>query len=145
MNIFSNFILSKVAKFNDQDLPWFGEITNAKNRLHEEHFTNGRSEGLYYLLQNLTSEISSYSSKSKNDCPTRLGRKLDDRSTSIKSYWATLKPLRNGKKVPNMPPLLVSNELIIKFDPKVNIFNKYFASQSTAIIIATFFLRLLIN
>ena len=60
MNIFSDFILSKVVKFNDQDLPWFGEIKNAKNRLHKEHITNGRWEGLYYLHQNLTSEISSY-------------------------------------------------------------------------------------
>ena len=55
-----------------------------------------------------------------------LEKKLVDSSRSIKSYWAKLKTLWNGKKVPNIPPLLKNNELVIEF-------NKYFASQCTAI------------
>ena len=137
MNIFSNFIPNKIVTFNDQDPPWFGEKIKykieLKNRVYKEYIKNGRPEDLYYLLQNLTSEISSYISKCKNDYFTRLGKKLGDPSRSIKTYWATLRTLWNGKKVPNIPPLLVSNELITEFEVKANIFNKYFTSQCTII------------
>ena len=104
-----------------------------KNRVYKEYIKNGRPEDLYYLLQNLTSEISSYISRCKNDYFIRLGKKLGDPSKSIKTYWATLRTLWNGKKVPNIPPLLVNNELITEFEAKANIFNKYFASQCTTI------------
>ena len=57
---------------------------------------NGRPEDLYYLLQNLTSEISSYISKCKNDYFIRPGKKLGDSSRSIKTYLATLRSLWNG-------------------------------------------------
>ena len=81
----------------------------------------------------MTSEISSYISKCKNYYFTRLGKKVGDSSRSIKTYWDTLKTLWNGKKVPNIPPLLVNNKLITEFAAKANIFNKYFGSQCTTI------------
>ena len=77
------------------------------------------------------SENSSYISKCKNDYFVRLGKKLGGPSRSIKSYWAILRTLWNGKKVPNIPPLLVNNKIITEFEAKVNIFTKYFASQCT--------------
>ena len=54
-------------------------------------------------------------------------------STSIKRYWATLRTLWNGKKLPIIPPLLVNNKLIIEMEGRANIFNKYLASQCTTI------------
>ena len=64
MNIFSNFFPNKVVIFNGQDPPWFGKKIKVKfelkNRVYKECIKNSRSEALYYLLQNLTSEISSY-------------------------------------------------------------------------------------
>ena len=137
MNIFSNFIRNKIVTFNDQDPPWFGEKIKAKielkNRVYKEYIKNGRPEDFNYLLQNLTSEISSYISKCKNDYFMRLGKKLGDPSRSIKTYWATLRTLWNGKKVPNILPLLVNDELITEFEAKANTLNKYFASQCTTI------------
>ena len=97
MNIFSNFIPNKIITFNDQDPPWFGEKIKAKvelkNRVIKEYIKNGQPEVLYYLLQNVTSVISSYISKCKNDYFIRLGKKLSDPSSSIKTYWATLRSL----------------------------------------------------
>ena len=104
-----------------------------KNRVYKEYVKNGRPEDLYYLLQNLASEIFSYISKCKNDYFISLAKKLGDPSRSIKTYWATVRTLRNGKKVPNTPPLLVYDELITEFEDKANIFNEYFASQCTTI------------
>ena len=61
---FSNFIPNKTITFNDQDPPWLGEKIEVKielkNMVYKEYVKNGRPEALYYLLQNLTSEISSY-------------------------------------------------------------------------------------
>ena len=51
-----------------------------KNRVYKEYIKNGQSEALYCLLQNLTSEISSYISKCKHDYFIRLGNKLGDPS-----------------------------------------------------------------
>ena len=63
----------------------------------------------------------------------RLGKKLRVPSRPIKTYWATLRTLWNGKKVPNILRILVNNELITEFEAKANIFNKYFPSQCTTI------------
>ena len=75
MNIFSNFIPNKIVTFNDKDPPWFSEKIKTKielkNRFYKEYIKNDRPEDLYYLLQNLTSEISSYISKYKNDYTSR--------------------------------------------------------------------------
>ena len=61
MNIFSNFIPNKTVTFNDQDPPWSGDKikprTELKNMVNKEYIKNGRSEDLYYLLQNLTRKI----------------------------------------------------------------------------------------
>ena len=81
----------------------------------------------------MKSEISSYISKCKNNYFIRLGKKLGDPSRSIKTYWATLKTLWNGEKVPNIPSLLVNNKLITEFKAKANIFNEYFTNQCTKI------------
>ena len=71
MNIFSNFIPNKIIIFNDQNPPWFGKKKKAKielkNKVYKEYIKNYRPEDLYYLLQNLKIEISSYISKCKND------------------------------------------------------------------------------
>ena len=101
--------------------------------MHKKYIKNKRPEAAYYSLQNLLSEISSYSSKYKNDYCMRLGKRLGDLARSIKSYWATLRTLWNGKKVTNISTLLVNNKPTTEFDAKANIFNKYFASQCTTI------------
>ena len=119
MNIFSNFIPHKIVAAK----------TELKNRVYNEYIKNGQPEDLFYLLQNLTSKISSYISKCRNDYFIRFGKKLGDPSRSIKTHWAALRTLLNEKKVPNIIPLLVNNEIITK----ANIFNKYFASQCTTI------------
>ena len=103
MNIFSSFTSNKRVTFNYQDPPWSGEKIKAKielkNRGYKEYIKNGRLEVLYYLLQNLTSEISFYILKCKNDYFIRLGRNLVDTSRSLKSEWGTLSALWNVKNV----------------------------------------------
>ena len=137
MNIFSNFTPKNLVTFNDQDPPWFCKKLKAKiklkNRAYREYIKIGRLGGFYYLLQNLTSEICYYISRCRKHPFIRLGKKLGGPSRSLNSYWDTLRTLSNGENVANIPPLLFNNEVITEFEAKANIFNKYFASQSTTI------------
>ena len=150
MNIFPNFIPNKIITFNDQDPHWFGEKIKAKvklkNRVYNEYIKNDQPEALYYLLQNLTNEISAYISKCKNVYFIRLGKKLGDPSRSIKSYWTTLRILWNGKKVTYIFLLLVNNELITDLEAKAKLRLTYLINLSPTnalqSIIIVYFLRL---
>ena len=59
--------------------------------------------------------------------------KLNDPHTSAKSYWSILKTLYDGKKIPLIPPILISNKLESNFKEKANHFNAFFVSQCTPI------------
>ena len=49
-----------------------------------------------------------------------------------KTYWSILKTFsHNDKKMPLIPPFLVNNRFANDIKTKVNIFNEYFAEQST--------------
>ena len=63
MNIILNFLPNTIVTSSEK----IKAKIKLKNRLYKEYIKNGRPEALYYLLQNLTSETSSYISKCKND------------------------------------------------------------------------------
>ena len=71
-----------------------------------------------------------------------FGRKHGDPSRSIKSHWATLRTLSNGEKVPRTLPLLVTNEVITKFEAMANICNIITPANALQSIIIAYFLRL---
>ena len=52
---------------------------------------------------------------------------------SAKSYWSILKTFYNGKKIPFIPPILISNKLVSNFKKKAKHFNAFFASQCTQV------------
>ena len=59
--------------------------------------------------------------------------KLNDPHTNAKSYWSILKTLYNGKKIPLIPPILISDKLVSNFKEKANHFNAFFVSQCTPV------------
>ena len=71
--------------------------------------------------------------KRKEDYYCTLSDKLNDPHTSAKSYWSILKTLYNGKKIPLIPPILISNKLISNFKENANHFNAFFAFQCTPV------------
>ena len=71
--------------------------------------------------------------KRKEDYYCALSDKLNDPHTSAKSYWSILKTLCKGKKIPLMPPILISNKLVSNFKEKANHFSAFFASQCTPV------------
>ena len=74
-------------------------------------------------------KISKIISKRKEEYRYHLATKLNNPSTSAKTYWSILKTFYNGKKVPLIPPLQIGNTLVSDFKIKPNVFNKFFVSQ----------------
>ena len=60
-----------------------------------------------------------------------LGKKLNNPLLQAKTYWSILKTVYNGKKIPLIPPLLVSDKFVTDMKTKADIFNKFFAEQCT--------------
>ena len=54
--------------------------------------------------------------------------------TSTKCYWSLLKTVLIGKKVPYIPPIFHNNMYVTDFKEKSEIFNSFFADQSSLIL-----------
>ena len=67
-------------------------------------------------------------------------KKLGDPSRSMKTYWATLRALWNGKKIPNIPLLLVNNKLSLKL--RLTYLINISSASALQSIIITYFLPL---
>ena len=56
-----------------------------------------------------------------------------DPATSPTAYWLILKTFSNNHNIPCTPPIYHNNNYITDFKEKVEIFNNFFAKQSTII------------
>ena len=144
MNIFSNYIPNKLITVDDKDPPWMNESIKknimAKNNACKSfknslvnYFANKKNYNAYSKLQTTSTKFSEMILKRKEDYYCALSDKLNDPHNSAKSYWSILKTLYNGKKIPLIPPILISNKLVSNFKEKANHFNDFFASQCTPV------------
>ena len=60
-----------------------------------------------------------------------LGKRPDDPTLQLKTYWSILKSFYNGKRVPVIPPILVNNKFVTDLKAKVYVFNDFSSKQST--------------
>ena len=79
------------------------------------------------------SEVSQLIEKSKDEYYYRLGKRLNDPSTSVKSYWTIFKTFYDKRKIPLIPPLLVNNSFVTDFKEKANLFNDFSCKQCTPV------------
>ena len=63
----------------------------------------------------------------------RLGKRINDPSTSAKTYWTILKTFYNKGKIPLIPTLLVNNSFVTDLKDKSNLFNDFFCKQCTPV------------
>ena len=80
-------------------------------------------------IQKLSPEISSL--KRKEKYYHHLSLKLNNPNISDKTYWSILKSFYYDTKVPLIPPLLANTKIVSDFTKKANLFNDFFATQST--------------
>ena len=138
LNIFRNFIPHETIKCKSKDPPWINkEIKNAlrkKNRIYKRFISGGRLQDDQFKLNEITETVSNLITESKNDYFLNLGERLNDPTTSSKSYWSILKRFLNKIKIPSIPPLLVNNIFVTNFAEKANVFNAFFAEQCNILI-----------
>ena len=64
---------------------------------------------------------------------TKLGKKVNDPSTSQKSYWKIINRVMNKCRASKIPPVLVNNVFIMNCRGKAKLFNDFFSKQCTPI------------
>ena len=101
------------------------------NKIYAEYLNQNNESIDYITLQNVIVEVSELVCKSKDDYHKQLARKLTNPRTCSKTYWSILKTFYNGKKVPQIPPLVIINKLEPDFKRKTDHFNKFFALKCT--------------
>ena len=77
------------------------------------------------MTNNITTEISN----SKKIYFDNLAKRLSDPKLNWKAYWGILKSFTNWKKVPIIPPLLINDQLVTKFNEKNYSFDEYHSNQ----------------
>ena len=94
MNIFTNFVPSKLVTIDDKDPPWVTEKTKQKieKKLFYKHLSNnGSRDSDFVKLQSMVNELSEIISKKKADYHDELSKKLNDPQTSSKAYIVVIK------------------------------------------------------
>ena len=133
MNIFANFVRSKLVTFDDSDPPWMNDFIRNKikwkDQMHETYKKNGCKYTDSVKFQEAVSKVSELINIHNEEYQNHRARKLNDPMTNTKTYWSILKTFYNGKKVLVIPLLLINNRLISDFKVKANHFNHFFASQ----------------
>ena len=137
LNVFTNFVPNKAITCDDRDPPWINDNIKNKirweNSMYKNYKRNGKKTEDYELLTKAVSEVSQLIEKSNDEYYYRLGKRINDPSTSAKSYWTILKTFYNKRKIPLIPPLLVSNSFVTDFKEKANLFNEFFCKQYTPV------------
>ena len=137
MNIIINYRPNQFTTIDNKDPPWMNEYIKGKimdKKVACKSFNrNNKSYDAYLKLQIVSTVLSEMILKRKEDYDRQLSDKLSDPKMSVKAYWAILKTLYNGKKIPLIPPTLVNNKLISNSKEKANHFNASFASQCTPV------------
>ena len=117
---------------NDKDPPWFNgktkSLINQKLRTYNAYRKNIGNSQLCKNLNSLQQRL-----RDKKKYFLRLTQKLNTVQKSTKVYWALLKLFLSNCKIPVIPPLFHNNKFATDFKGKAELFNSFFAKQSSLI------------
>ena len=135
MNIFRNFIPHEEKTVKSKEQPWLSKrIVHAvrkTNRLYKKYISGGKKHEDEIVLQENKVILTDLITNARESYFSNLSNKLNDPTTSSKTYWSILKRFINNVKIPNIPPLLVNGVFESDFQKKAEIFNSYFIKQCT--------------
>ena len=110
LNIFHNFIPNKNIICNGKEPPWFNNLIKTliekKNHLFKSYMANGRFVVDRVTFQKAGAELINIIKSSKENFYFNLAKKLNDPSTSNKTYWSIMKTFVNDKKNPYYPTII---------------------------------------
>ena len=137
INIFSNFIPNKQITVRPRQAPWITQsiknFIRKKNKAYKTFIKNGQPEDRREGINNMVSQVSKLIEDAKNNYFAKIGNKLSDPTTGIKSYWSMVNKMLNKAKIPLIPPLFDNDIFVLDFTAKAQIFNDYFILQCTTL------------
>ena len=111
LNILINYIPHETKIYGDRDPPWMNakikELISQKNKLYYRIKKANISFLDKQLLHSLQQHLSKSIENAKNKYFFRISEKLNNPNTSTKCYWALIKTLLKGKKVPCVLQFLI--------------------------------------
>ena len=138
LNIMSSFIPNEIKRFVPRDPPWISKpleaIHNRKNRIFNNYKRHGYKADDKVRLDAFRIECPQAVEAAKLSYLTNLGNKVNNPSTSEKSYWKIINRVMNKCRAPEIPPLLVINLFILYCKEKAQYFNEYFSQQCKPVI-----------
>ena len=143
LNIMSNFIPNETKRFVPRDPPWITKpiktLLNRKNRLYKNYKKHGYKIMDKERLDTFRMECQHAVETAELNYLKNLGNKVNDPTTSQKSYWKIINRVMNKSRAPKIPPLLVNNTFILNCCEKAKLFNDFFSKQCTPIINSVYY------
>ena len=137
MNVFTNFIPNKMQRVKARDPPWYNNNILAAYKRYNRKFRVFKRRGypshMLAEIENFKKTYTEIVQTSKTAYLKAQGLKLNDKSTTAKTYWSILKNFTSNVKMPCIPPILYNNSIISDFQKKADAFNAYFADQCTVL------------
>ena len=135
----TNFIPNEIKKIVPRDPPWIAQplktILNRKNRLFKNYKRHGYKSEDKVRLDNIRKECQEAVEIAKFTYLTNMGNKLNNPNTSQKTYWKIVNKARSKCKTPNIPPLVVNNDLLIlNCREKTKLVTDFFSQQCKPVI-----------
>ena len=93
-----------------------------KYRVCKKYVSRGRQDDELDYMKMIRNETTHLIDRAKESYFEKLGKKLCDPSTGIKSYWMTIKKILNKSKTSVIPPLFVNGDFVTNFQTKADIF-----------------------
>ena len=133
LNIMSNYIPNETKRFVPRDPPWITKpiktMLNRKNRLFKNYKKHRYKDEDKVRLHAFRVECQNVVETAKLTYLKNLGNKVNDSSTSHKTYWKIINRVMNKCRSPKIPPLLVNNMFILNCREKAKLFNDLFSNQ----------------
>ena len=137
VNIFFNFIPNKQITVWPQQAPWITQSIQSfirkKNRAYNTLTKNGQPEDRREGIESMVAQCPKLIEDAKSNYYVKIGEKLSNPTTGIKSYWSLVNKVLHKAKIPLIPPLLENDKFFMNFSAKAQIFNDYFIFQCKAL------------
>ena len=135
LNIMTNFMPNDTKRIVPRDPPWITKpiktLLNKKNRLFKNYKKHGHKIEDKDRLDTFRMECQDAVGTAKMTYLNNLGNKVNDPSTTQKSYWKIINRVMNKRRAPKIPPILVNNIFILNCSEKAKLFIDFFSKQCT--------------
>ena len=139
----SNIIPDETKRYVPRDPPWItkqiNNLHNRKNRLSRHDKKHGYEIKDKDRMDTIHIECHQAEENAKLTYLENLGNKVNDPSTSQKSYWKIINRVLNKCRTPKILPSLVNNMFILNCCEKSKLFNDFLQNSARLSLIVVYY------